>query len=328
MSIRIGVLGAARIAPAAVIRPAAGMVDADVVAVAARQQDRARRFADRHHVLRAYGSYAELLADPVVDAVYIALPNGLHGRWSLAALQAGKHVLCEKPFTANAEEAATIVEAGRRTGLIVMEAFHYRYHALAARMLQIVNSGELGQVRRLEAWLGIPMVPGSDIRWNAELAGGALMDTGCYAIHLVRTLAGAEPTVVSATARVRKPGVDRLLRAELQFPDGRTGSITAFLLDRHVLSSGARVLGTAGSMRVFNPYMPQLGHLIRVRCNGTRIETVPRRPTSYARQLQAFTDAVLRGEPLRTGGNDAIANMAVIDACYAAAGLARRQPTR
>jgi predicted dehydrogenase len=328
VSVRIGVLGAARIAPAAVIRPAAGLVDAEVVAVAARQQDRARRFADRHKVPRAYGCYPELLADPAVDAVYIAVPNGLHGRWSLAALEAGKHVLCEKPFTANAEEAATVVEAGRRSGLVVMEAFHYRYHALAARMLQIVNSGELGEVQRLEAWLGIPMVGGSDIRWNAELAGGALMDTGCYAIHLVRTLAQAEPTVVSATARVRKPGVDRLLRAELQFPDGRTGSITAFLLDRHVVSSGARVLGTAGSMRVLNPFMPQLGHLIRVRCNGTRVEVVPRRPTSYAGQLQAFTDAVLHGGPPLTGGDDAIANMAVIDACYEAAGLARREPTR
>jgi predicted dehydrogenase len=141
--VRFGILGAARIAPFAMLKPAAEQSEAEVTAVAARDLERARRFAAKHKIPSAYGSYAQLLADPGIDAVYIAVPNGLHGRWTKAALEAGKHVLCEKPFTANAEEAASVAEAARHSGMVVMEAFHYRYHALARRMLEILNSGEL-----------------------------------------------------------------------------------------------------------------------------------------------------------------------------------------
>jgi predicted dehydrogenase len=131
--VRIGILGAARIAPGAVVKPAAVEPEAEVTAIAARDLRRARKFAARHKIPTAYGSYPQLLADSSIDAVYIAVPNGLHGRWTKAALQAGKHVLCEKPFTANAEEAASVAEAARRSDRVVMEAFHYRYHALTAR---------------------------------------------------------------------------------------------------------------------------------------------------------------------------------------------------
>ena len=154
--VRFGILGAARIAPIAMVKPAAEESEAEVTAIAARDLERARRFAAKHKISMAYGSYAQLLADPRIDAVYIAVPNSLHGRWTNAALEAGKHVLCEKPFTANAEEAATIAEAARHSGLVVMEAFHYRYHALTRRMLEIVNSGELGTITKMKAWLMFP----------------------------------------------------------------------------------------------------------------------------------------------------------------------------
>ena len=327
--VRFGIVGAARIAPRAIVRPAVDEPEAEVIAVAARDLERARRFAAKHKISRAYGSYAELLADPSVDAVYIAVPNGLHGRWTKAALEAGKHVLCEKPFTANAEEAASVAEAGRRSGRVVMEAFHYRYHALTSRMLEILNSGELGRITKMEAWLCFPLVPANDIRWDYRLAGGALMDAGCYAIHLLRTLAGAEPKVLSATAKTRSAASDRLLKAELAFPGGFTGLITASMLSRRLLGAGARVSGTRGTMDVLNPYVPQLGHRLVVRSDTRRaVEHVPRQPSTYAGQLRAFTGAILRGEPLLTGPDNAVANMAVVDACYAAAGLPRREPSR
>jgi predicted dehydrogenase len=171
--VRFGILGAARIAPIAMVNPAAEESEAEVLAVAARDLERARRFAAKHKIPTAYGSYAQLLTDPSIDAVYIAVPNGLHGRWTKAALKAGKHVLCEKPFTANAEEAASVAEAARHSGLVVMEAFHYRYHALTARMLEILNSGELGSITKMEAWLCFPLVPPNNVRWDYQLAGGA-----------------------------------------------------------------------------------------------------------------------------------------------------------
>jgi predicted dehydrogenase len=327
--VRIGIIGAARIAPLALVQPAAAEPEAEVVAVAARDLQRARQFAARHAIARAYGSYSQLLADPQIDAVYIALPNGLHGRWTMAALAAGKHVLCEKPFTANAEEAAAVADAVLGSGLVIMEAFHYRYHALTARMLQIVNSGELGRIEGLTAWLCFPLVPAGDIRWNYRLGGGALMDAGCYAIHVVRTLAGAEPEVRSATAKTRGENVDRIMQADLDFGDGRSGAITASMLSRHLLGTGVEVAGTTGTMKVLNPFLPQLVHRLVVRSDTRRaVEHVPRNPSTYASQLRAFTGAVLRGELSPTGPDDATANMRVIDACYVAAGLPRREPTR
>jgi len=154
------------------------------------------------------------------------------------------------------------------------------------------------------------------------------MDAGCYAIHLLRTLAGAEPTVKSARAKLKSPGVDRLLEAELEFADGRTGSIRASLLSLKFVGAGARVIGATGRMDALNPFVPQLLHSLTVRTGkGRRREKVAKRPSTYLAQLTAFRDAVLHGAPFPTTADDAIANMRVIDACYRAAGMAPREPT-
>jgi predicted dehydrogenase len=326
--IRIGVLGAARIVPTALIAPARETPEVTVEAIAARDPQRARAFASRHAITRVHDTYEALLADPELDAVYIALPNGLHGRWTVAALQAGKHVLCEKPFTANAAEARAVAAIAQHTDLVTMEAFHYRYHALTRRVLEIIASGELGEVRRIETAFCVPLLALGNIRWKLELAGGSLMDVGCYAIHILRTLAGSEPQVRSAHARLLKPGVDRLLTAEFQFADGRTGSITASMLSLRIFQASAQVIGSRGSLAVTNPIAPQYFHRLQVRsAAGLRRERVAAQPSSYLAQLQAFAAAVLHGTPFVTGVADAIANMQVIDACYAAAGLPLRQPT-
>jgi predicted dehydrogenase len=325
--LRIGVLGAAKIAPPAIIRPARAVDEAEIVAVAARDPSRAHAFASKHRIPTVHDSYRSLLEDPDVDAIYNPLPNGLHGRWTIAALEAGKHVLCEKPFTANAAEAEEVASVARGTDLVLMEAFHYRYHPMAVRLVSLMQSGELGPVRHIEAWMCTPLLPPGDIRWQLGLAGGSVMDLGCYTIHLMRSVAGAEPEVVSAAARERAPGVDRWLRADMRLPDGATARITAAMLSRRLLALGARVTCEHGEIKMLNPYAPQVFGRMTVRTPDThRRERFTRTP-SYEFQLRAFVGAVLRGEPILTGPDDSIATMRVIDSCYRAAGMEVRQPT-
>jgi predicted dehydrogenase len=327
LTLRIGILGAAHIAPSAVINPARDNPDVEVVAVAARDTDRADAFAARHGIGRVVGSYAQLIEDPGIDAVYNPLPNGLHGRWTRAALAAGKHVLCEKPFTANAAEADEIAALAATSGRVVMEAFHYRYHPLMQRMVDIVAGGELGRLQRVEAAMCFPLPTFSDIRYDYALAGGATMDAGCYAVHLVRTLGGSTPEVVGAQAKLRDPRIDRAMTAQLRFAGGHTGRIQCSMWSSSLLKLTARVVGEHGELRVLNPVAPQVFHRLTVRSrSGRRVERCGRRP-SYAYQLDAFADAVLRGGPVITGPQDAVANMTVIDAIYRAAGLPLRRPT-
>lgn len=324
---QIGVLGAARIAPTALIKPAKTNADVVVAAVAARDVSRARAFAVKHGIARVHDSYEALIADPDLDAVYNPLPNGLHGRWTRAALAAGKHVLCEKPFTANAAEAREIAELAAKSDRVVMEAFHYRYHPLALRIEEIIASGELGKLERVEAALCFPLPNSSDIRYDYSLAGGATMDAGCYAVHMVRTFGGSTPEVVSAQPKLRDPRVDRAMTAEVRFAEGHTGRIRCSMWSPRLLEISAHVVGDQGELHALNPVLPQLYHRLSVRSStGKRVERFPRR-ASYAYQLDAFAAAVLRGEPVKTTPEDAIENMTVVDAIYRNAGLPLREPS-
>ena len=323
-TVRIGILGAARIAPSAVVKPARNVGGATITAVAARDRARAQAFATKQEIPNVRDSYAALVSDPDIDAIYNPLPNGLHVEWTIAALEAGKHVLCEKPFTANAKEAEAVAAVAERTGLVVMEAFHYRYHPLAQRMRDIVDSGELGTIRRVETSLCFPLPKFSDIRYQYDLAGGATMDVGTYTVHMARLLGREEPEVTSATPRLRTANIDRAMRAELKFPSGHTGRITCSMWSKWLVQTYGRVSGTRGEIRVINPTAPHLWHRMRVTVDGkSRHEKFPRRPT-YEYQLDAFCAAVLRGEPTLTPPADSIANMRVLDAIYVAAGMRPR----
>jgi len=325
--VRIGILGAARIAPLALINPAQQNAEVVVAAVAAREASRAQAFATKHGIDRAHASYEALLVDPEIDAVYNALPNSLHGRWTRAALTAGKHVLCEKPFTANAAEACEIAELATKSDRVVMEALHYRYHPLTLRVEEIVASGELGKLERVEVALCFPLPKFSDIRYDYCLGGGATMDVGCYAVDMVRTFGGSTPEVVSAQAKLRDPRVDRAMTAELRFHTGHTGYIRCSMWSTDLWNLSAKVIGDCGELRIRNPVMPQSFHRLSVRSSeGKRVERLGRRP-SYAYQLDAFAAAVLRGQPVKTTPEAAIENMTVIDAIYHVAGLPIRQPT-
>jgi predicted dehydrogenase len=324
--VRIGILGAARIAPLALIKPARGNAEVVVAALAARDVSRAQAFAAKHGIARVHDDYEALIADPDLDAIYNPLPNSLHGRWTRAALIAGKHVLCEKPFTANAAEAREIAELAATSDRVVMEAFHYRYHPLTLRVEQIIALGELGKLERVEAAVCFPLPKFSDIRYDYSLAGGATMDAGCYAVHMVRTFGGSTPEVVSAQAKLRDPQVDRAMAAELRFAGGHTGRIRCSMWSADLLQLSAKVVGDRGKLHVLNPLTPQFFHRLSVRSgDSNRVERFGRR-ASYAYQLDAFAAAVLRREAVKTTLEDAIENMTVIDAIYRAAGLPLRKP--
>lgn len=323
----IGILGAARIADRSIVAPARA-TGHRLVAVAARDPRRAEAFASEHGVERVLDSYAELVADPSIDVVYNPLANGLHGPWNLAALAAGKHVLTEKPSASNAAEAAEVRDAATRSGAVFMEGFHYLFHPVTRRLLELLSSGELGELRHVETVMNIPAPDPSDPRWSLGLAGGALMDVGTYALHLPRMLApwaGGPPGVVTARAgqRAGAPGVDEWLAAELSFPGGATGTARCHMAFEEVVMT-CRLVGSDGEAAAANFVLPHLDDRITVRtAAGERVERLGTRPT-YEFQLEAFAAAVLDGDPLPIGADDAVETMELIDACYRAAGMELR----
>ncbi|MGW0417726.1 Gfo/Idh/MocA family protein [Streptomyces sp. NPDC003015] len=328
--LRIGVLGAARISGASLIGPARA-TGHRVVAVAARDRARAEAYAAEHGVERVAGSYAELIADPEVEAVYNPLANGLHGPWNLAALAAGKHVLSEKPSASNAEEAAEVREAAAKAGTVFMEAFHYLFHPVTQRLHEILASGEIGELRHVETMVAIQAPPDADPRWSLPLAGGALMDLGCYSLHALRMLApwaGGAPRLVSArggerSGRAGVPGVDEWLDADLAFPGGATGSARCHMAyDR--LEMSCRIIGSQGEVRAPNFVLPHTDDRVVVRtADGERTERLGTR-SSYTYQLEAFADRVRGGAPLALDADDALSTMTLIDAAYRAAGFEPR----
>jgi predicted dehydrogenase len=325
---RIGVLGAARIAPAALVKPAHAVSEVEVAAVAARSRAKAAAFAGQHGIPVVHASYEALLADPMLDAVYVPLPNGRHEQWTIAALRAGKHVLCEKPLTANAAQAAEVRKAEDETGLVVMEAFHYRYHPLAARMAEVAHSGELGRITRVETAMCFPLPRFGDIRYDYGLAGGALMDAGCYAVHCLRLLAPGTPAVTGARALPfkRDARIDRATTADFAIGDGATGRIKASMWSSTVLSLGAKVVGERGTLKVANFVMPQLFAGFKLTVNGRSHREKFRGVPTYVHQLRAFAAAV-RGDRTAnlTPPADSVATMTLIDDIYRAAGLPVRQ---
>ena len=323
--IRIGILGAGRIGPAALVRPARLLGgEVRVEAVAARDAAAARDFARRHLIPRAMGSYQELVEDQGIDAVYNALPNSLHAEWSIRALQAGKHVLCEKPMGCNALEAQRMADAAGRAGRVLAEGFHYRYHPLVLRMKEVAAGGELGELRHIEAHFCAPLWRFSDIRYRYELGGGATMDLGCYRINLIRFLAGAEPEVTGARALLASPQIDRFMEADFRFPAGATARMTCSIWSRVLLRSWALARGSKGELRVWLPFQPHFFHRLAVRVpGGTRVEQFSRE-RSYVWQLRSFAAAVRGEAPIATTAADAVANLRVIDAVYGKAGLKPR----
>jgi predicted dehydrogenase len=322
--LRIGVLGAAAIVPMALVNPAEHLPDVQIAAIAARDPQRAEKFARRHRIPRVHKTYEDLLADPEIDAIYNPLPNSLHAEWTIRALRAGRHVLCEKPFASNAKEATEMANVATETGKVLSEGFAYRYHPLTARIKEAMHGAELGRLKHIEARFCFLLPVLSNIRFRYELAGGALMDTGCYPISLVRYLVGEEPKVVAAKARLLKPDVDSRVEASLEFPHNIDAHIVCDMLSPRLFDSFLKVQGDAGELRVINPYHPHWFHWMTIRTPKNSWRGRIPGDNVYTLQLRAFASAIHSGTSLNTTADDAVNTMKVIDAVYEKAGLKLR----
>ena len=322
----IGVLGAARIAPSAIIFPAQA-TGHKLVAVGARDKARAAEFAKQYQIQKAYGSYQEVIDDPEVDLVYNALHNGAHGPWNIKALAAGKHVLSEKPSASNAAEAKEVAAAVSKSGKVYMEGFHYYYHPVFQRLLAIIKSGEIGEVIKVESALLIPMPEKDDLRLKFDLAGGSMMDVGCYSLHSQRMIsqliANGEPTIVKADANAADGSIDTKLYMQLKYPNG-VAALAKGDFESEVMTAPLTVTGSKGSVHLPNFVVSGWDPRVIVEVGGQkRVEHLPSIST-YTYQLIAFADAVDLGKPVKTDAKDALIQAQLIDAAYQSAGLPLR----
>jgi predicted dehydrogenase len=322
--VKWGVLGVAKIAVEKVIPAMQRGEVSEIAAIASRDPAKARAAADKLGIPRAFGSYEELLAGAEVEAIYNPLPNELHVPWTLRALAAGKHVLCEKPIALDVEEARPLIDARNRSGKLVAEAFMVRYHPQWRRAKELAQAGTVGEPRAIQTFFSYRLLDPANVR-NRPPGGGGLYDIGCYAILTARYIFAAEPTRVVATLD-RDPNfqTDRLASALLEFPGGRHLTFSAATQ----LSAHQRVtiVGDQGRIEVMIPFNAPPDRPTEIAIDtgadlfggGRRIEQFPV-CDQYTLQGDAFSRAILNGTPLEFPIEDAIANMRVIDALFRSA---------
>lgn len=312
---RLGLLSTANI-NRLVIAGARASDDVEVVAVASRDAAKAESYAREHGFDRWYGSYEALLADQETDAVYISLPNSMHVDWSIRALEAGKHVLCEKPLTRRPEEAERAFDAAESAGLLLMEGFMYRHHPQTLRVAELVREGAIGALRLVRSAFTFPLEDLENVRMRPELDGGALMDVGCYCVSGSRLLAG-EPEQVFGQQVVGPSGVDVTFLGTLRFP----GDVLAQFHASFALPfrQELEAIGDEGSLLLEAPWRPDLGGSMFLR-RGDHVELVPVEETDMYRLEVENLSAAIRGEaaPL-LGREDAVAQARVIDELYRSA---------
>ncbi|MDQ4018846.1 MAG: Gfo/Idh/MocA family oxidoreductase [Actinomycetota bacterium] len=319
MTVRLGLLSTARI-NREILAAAAESDDADVVAVASRDRARAEAYARAHGIARAHGSYEELLADLEVDVVYNSLPNALHVPWSARALQAGKHVLCEKPLSRRPDEVEELFDLAASEGLVVQEAFMYRHHPQSARIAELVRGGVIGRLRSVYAAFSFLLTDPGNIRMSGELDGGALMDVGCYCVSGSRLVAG-EPERLSGEQIVAESGVDVAFHGTMRFPDDVVAQFEAsFAAPRR---QRLEAIGEAGRLVVEAPWRPDWGgDVLLHRDREVEHVEVPE-ANAYRLEVENLA-AAIRGErePL-LGREDAVTQARAIAALYRAAGDGR-----
>jgi predicted dehydrogenase len=310
-----GLLSTARINDA-LLRGIAAVQDAQALAVASRDAERGRAYAQANGIERAYGSYDELLADPDVDVVYVSLPNGMHVEWSTRALEAGKHVLCEKPLSRSSAEVEQLFDLAAARGLHLSEAFMYRHHPQTLRLKQLVQEGAIGELRLIRGHFSFNCDP-SDPRMACDLKGGGLMDVGCYPVSIARYLAG-EPERVSAEQLLGGDGVDVVMAGVLRFPGGVIAHFDSGLA--MPLRTDVEVVGSGGVLRVASPWFPKPDGIELWRDGADTAEVIQIAVGDpYALEV-ADLSAAARGErsPL-LGRDDALGQARTLEALYASA---------
>jgi D-xylose 1-dehydrogenase (NADP+, D-xylono-1,5-lactone-forming) len=318
MGVKWGLLSTAAINEA-ILRGASQSQDAEVIAVASRDEERARSYAQEHGLERSYGSYEGLLANPDVEAVYISLPNSLHVEWTLRALEAGKHVLVEKPFSKHPDQVEEAFDRADAAGLVLSEGFMWRHHSQAHRLTELIDTGVAGRVRVVRTAFAFDLAAErgtGDTRFDPALDGGALMDVGCYCISGLRLVAG-EPERARGEQVVGPSGVDVVFTGALAFADGVVGHFDCgFVVPRRAM---LEVVGEKATILVPDPFTPRTPGLEVLR-PGAQPEKIPIEPTNSYRLELENVSAAIRGEaPLLLGRDDAVAQARTIDELYRSA---------
>jgi xylose dehydrogenase (NAD/NADP) len=311
--LRWGVVSTANIGRVAVNPAIHASSNGELVAVASRNDGAAAAFAEAAGIPRHYGTYQGLLDDEAVDALYVPLPNGLHREWVIRAAEAGKHVLCEKPLAVTAADCREMERAAEANGVKLMEAFMYRFHPQTERVLELIAQGAVGDLRSIRSTFSFRLTRPDDIRWSAELGGGALMDVGCYCVNVSRTMAGAEPVEVQAWAVWGPSGVDEQLAGTLRFDNGVLAQFDCSLtMDRH---ETYEVCGTQGGLRVPAAFLPGTGDasIHEWHGNETTVHTVAG-ADEYVLMVEHFADCALHDRSPRYSAAEATLNMRVIEA--------------
>lgn len=323
--IRIGILGASQVAPYALIEPVTLRGDCEISVIACRDRERGEVYAKLYDIPVVVTDYLEMVRRNDVDLVYNCLPPFRHADLSIAALEYGKTVLCEKPFAMNAMDAQKMADASNKADIPLIEAFHYRYHPAFVRMLDIIKSGQIGKVHKINACFVAPVpFEEGEVRHTLSIGGGSLMDMGCYPIHWCRMIAESEPEVVGANCFTQSANIDISTTAELSFNNGITASIECSMDANRKFEAWISVFGENGKIYFENPLGPHNGHFITTEQNGIkRTETVAGR-RSYDYQLEHVIDIMKGNVKAIGGGSDSVANMVVVDSIYRAAGLTPR----
>jgi len=314
--LRFGVIGTANIGRFEVIPAIQCSNNSKVVAVASRDKQKAFDFAAAFGIPRSYGSYEALLDDPGVDALYIPLPNSLHREWAIKGAEAGKHILCEKPLALNAAECAEMADAAERNGVKLMEAFMYRFHPRTEKVIELIQSGAIGDLRLIHAAFTFRVSNPADIRLQPALGGGSLMDVGSYCVNLSRTLTGAEPVEVQAYARWGETGIDEQMVGTLRFANDLFAQFDgAFTAERRECY---QAVGSKGYLDVPKAFLPGTADTEIYQREGRRCEVLYTIPgaNEYQLMVEHFADCVRNDRPLRYPPLEAAANMRVIEALY------------
>ena len=287
----------------------------EMLAVASRSEDAAQAYAEREGIPRAFGSYEALLADPEVEAVYIPLPNSMHVDWTIKALEAGKHVLCEKPMDRRSAEVERAFVAAERADRILMEAFMYRHHPQTRRAKELVDAGEIGELRVLRSSFGFTLSDQGDIRVSAELDGGSLMDVGCYCVSGMRLFAG-EPETAIGRQVLSASGVDVRFVGTLVFAGEVPGHFDCGLdlPDNSLLD----VVGSEGTLRLRRPFLITDPEIELLRGSGTEKVDVPA-AGSYQLELENMSDAIRGEAPPLLGREESLGQVRAIEALYSSA---------
>ena len=317
--VRWGVISTANIGRVAVNPAIQASSNGTLVAVASRDGSVARRFAEAHGIPGSYGAYEALLEDPEIDAVYIPLPNSLHLEWTLKAVEAGKHVLCEKPLALDAEQCRDMAAAADENGVKLMEAFMYRFHPRTARVIELIREGAVGQLRTVRSAFSFRLTNPDNIRLDPELGGGSLMDVGCYCVNVTRTLMGTEPVEVQAAANWASTGVDSEMAAILRFDDGAMGHFDCALTTQR--REFYQASGTEGTLAVEAAFLPGKGQVAIAEDRGREgaVEHPVPGADEYQLMVEHFAGCVLSGDAVRYDALEAARNMAVIEALYESA---------